>query len=196
VERQTSVITIRRRLKAGAASRFIRSVAANHHTPGIGIKTLCTIRRRTAANTYGEGFCDVFRNGKQLGHGIERPSTIVLIEPGNDHPFPPVGHLIANVNQIETKELGFIDSDNLRLSFKPGQNLRSFYYKLRLHFHIAVADNVIFTEAVVQPGFENLYALLRNLSSSKPANQFLALSAEHAAADHFNRTEAVVRILK
>jgi hypothetical protein len=55
---------------------------------------------------------------------------------------------------------------------------------------------VILTEAVVHPGLEDLDALLRNLSTPKPADQFLALSTEHAAAYHFNRTEVMVRIVK
>jgi hypothetical protein len=160
------------------------------------MEPLRPVRRRTAADTDGKRFCDVFRDGQQLGHGIERPGAIVLIEPGNDHPLSLISHLIANLDQVEIKKLGFIDSDNLRLTFEPSQNLRGCRNEFRFYFHIAVADDVILAEAVIQPGLEDLHALLCNLGSPKSADQFLALSTEHAAADHFDRTEVMVRVLK
>src|SRR5436189_139991 len=93
VEYSTSVVTVRGRLKACAASRFIRSVAADHHSLGIGMEPLRAVRRSTAANTDGKRFCNVFRHGEQLRHGIEWPGPGVLIEPGNDHTLSRIRHL-------------------------------------------------------------------------------------------------------
>jgi hypothetical protein len=48
---------------------------------------------------------------------------------------------------------------------------------------------VIFAESIIQPGFENLDALPCDLRPAQAADQFLAFSAEHAAADDFDPTK-------
>ena len=56
-----------------------------------------------------------------------------------------------------------------------------------------MADDVIFAEPVVEFRLEDLHALPRDLRAAQTADQFLALSAEHAAADHFDPAEIAVR---
>jgi len=160
------------------------------------MKPLRPVCRGTASNTDRESLCNVFRDGEQLGHGIERLCAIVLIEPGYDHPLSNIGHLVAHCDQVEIKKLSFINADNLRLRIKVYEYFGGSCNDLRLHFHVAVADNVILAETVIEPWLEDLKALLCNLRSPESTDQFLALSTEHTAADHFNRTEVVVRILK
>ena len=155
-----------------------------------------TIRGRATTNADGEGFRNVFGNGKKLRHGIERPCAIILIESGDDHALPEVGHLVAHRHQFEIEELRLVDAHNLSLCVQQRANFGCRSHQFRPHLHIAVAHNVILAEAVIQPWLKDLYALFGNLGAPEPADQLFALSAEHAAADHLDRTEAAVGIVK
>ena len=49
-----------------------------------------------------------------------------------------------------------------------------------------MTDDVVLTISIIYPGFEDLNTLACNLRPPESTNQFFALSAEHASADHFN----------
>jgi len=51
-----------------------------------------------------------------------------------------------------------------------------------------VRNDVVFSKAVIDLGFEDLDFPFRDLGPAEPSNQFLALAAEHAAGDHFDPT--------
>ena len=46
--------------------------------------------------------------------------------------------------------------------------------------------DVVFAEAVVDERLEDLHFLPRDLGAAQPADQLLALAAEHAAGDDFD----------
>ena len=57
---------------------------------------------------------------------------------------------------------------------------------LRRDPHVAVRHDVVFAEAVVDERLEDLHLLPRDLRPAQPADQLLALAAEHAAGDDFD----------
>src|SRR6185437_14906487 len=61
---------------------------------------------------------------------------------------------------------------------------------LRLDPHGAVRRDVVFAVAVVDPRLEDLHLAPGNLRPAQPADQLLALAAEHAAGNHFDPAAA------
>ena len=52
--------------------------------------------------------------------------------------------------------------------------------------HVAVRDDVVLAEPVVDQRLEDLHLLAGDLGAAQPPNQLLALAAEHAAGDDFD----------
>src|SRR5690349_5117453 len=59
-----------------------------------------------------------------------------------------------------------------------------------------MADDVILAISIVDFRFENLHPLTRDLCAAHAADQLLAFSAEHAAADYLDPTQVSALILK
>src|SRR5262249_50535271 len=150
---------------------------------------LCAIRWRSTANTDRQSLCDVFRNRKQLRHRIEWLPSKILIKACHDDTFSTVGQPVAYGDQIHIEELPFIDPDHLGTAVNQLQNLGCVFHQLRLDLHVAVANDVVLTIAVLHSRFEDLNTLLGDLSAAQAADQFLALSAEHAPTYHLNPAE-------
>jgi hypothetical protein len=49
-----------------------------------------------------------------------------------------------------------------------------------------MADDMVFAETIVYLRLEDLNTLSGDLCAAKPAYEFLAFAAEHAAANHFD----------
>ena len=65
-------------------------------------------------------------------------------------------------------------------------------HRARLDPHLAVRDDVIVGIAPVDHRLEDLHLLAGNLGAPQPADELLALAAEHAADDDFD--PALVRL--
>ena len=74
---------------------------------------LCAVGRIPANDTDCKGLRDVLGDCEKLRHRLERLAPIVLVESGNDHAFSSVCKLLADVHNVWSKELSFIDTDNL-----------------------------------------------------------------------------------
>jgi hypothetical protein len=84
------------------------------------------------------------------------------------------------------KELPFVDPHNIRVNFNRRQNLvRGFYGKGR-DLHLGMRNDVLIRIPQVDRGLEDLNLLPRDLRPAQPANQFLALAAEHRAGYDFD----------
>ena len=135
------------------------------------------------------GLGDELGNAEKLRHRLERPAHVILVQARDDHPFPLDRELIDGVDQLRIEKLPFVDADDLRSGVDGIQDLLCFPDKLGLHLHVAVADDVIFTESAVEQRLENLDSLFCDLCPAKTADEFFALSAEHTSADHLNPSQ-------
>ncbi len=130
-----------------------------------------------------ERFRDVLGDRQQLGHRLERAPQIVLIEAGDNHALATIRQRIAGRRQIGVEKLPFVDPDDLRVVVDLLEHLVRAPDVLRCHPHVTVRHDMAFAEAVVEERLEDLHVLAGDLGAAQAANQLLALSAEHAAAD-------------
>src|SRR5205809_5173643 len=78
--------------RPGAAAEVVTAPAAglvevgpaDHHPPGALHLAICAVRGRTTDHADRERLGDVLGHRQQLGHGLERPAGVVLVEPGDD----------------------------------------------------------------------------------------------------------------
>src|SRR5262249_6091042 len=73
----------------------------------------------------------------------------------------------------DAHDLGLVVDENEQLVRAP--------HVLRRDPHVAVRDDVIVAEPVVDDGLEDLDLLARDLGAAEAADELLALAAEHAA---------------
>jgi hypothetical protein len=140
-----------------------------------------------------EGLRDVFGNGQQLRHRLERAAQIILIQTGHDDALAVVRQGIAGGRQVLVEELPFVDPDDFGVGGHCVHQLVGRPHRLRWDPHVAVRHDVVFAVAAVDDRLEDLDLLPGDLRAAQPADQFLALAAEHAAGDDFDPT--VVRFL-
>src|SRR4051794_31233513 len=159
-------MSVRWRLEAKPAPGLIRIGFTDEQAVRILNETLGPVCRRAATNTDRQGFRDVFGDGKQLRHRIEGFSPEVLIQPSNNDTLSGIRQLVANTDQIHVEELPFVDADHLRPAVEKIQDFEWCLYQLRFHFHVTVADDVIFAKPVIEPGLENLDSLASDLSTA------------------------------
>jgi hypothetical protein len=178
--------SIRRRLEAQSASRFIRPASADKEPVAVFDQSLRPIRGRPAANADCESFRDVFGHRQQLRHRIEWPAPVILVQPGNNDAFAGIRKSVAHRDEIHIEELAFIYSNDLRPAIQQLKNVAGVGYQLRFDLHLAVADDVVLAIPVIHLGFEDLNPLSRYLRAAQTPYKFLAFSAEHAAANDFD----------
>jgi len=121
-----------------------------------------------------------------LRHRIEWLSAKVLIESGDDDALSCVRQPVTNINKFHIEKLAFIDADNLGSAIEQLEDFTRLRHQLRLDLHLAVADDMILTVAIVHSGLEDLNALASDLRPPQPADELLAFSAEHASANHLD----------
>jgi hypothetical protein len=175
-------------LETPPASRFISFSTADHDPVRRGYESLGVICGITTAHTYGERLRDELGHGEKLGHGLERLAQVILIQTGHDDPFAHVGELVANINEMRIEELTFVDSNDFGSVVDFFQYLLRGAYDLGLDAHVAVGDDMIVAVATVDLRLEDLYTLAGDLSSTKAADHFFALAAEHASGNDFDPT--------
>jgi hypothetical protein len=179
------------RVKAEPAAGFIRIGRTDKNALGIVYGSLGPVRRSAASYTDSERFRDVLGDREQLGNGIKGTATVILIQAGHDDALSHIREPIADNNQLEIEKLGLVNADDLRAAINQLRNLASSADKLRLHLHIAVADDVVIAESAIDGRFENLNALLCDLRPPQSTDELFTLSAEHTSADHFNPAQVV-----
>src|SRR6266850_698311 len=187
-----NISLVGRRIETQAATSLIEIACAHEQAVSAGYESLGSIRRRPAPDANSQRLRDVLCDGQQLRHGIERPSSKILIEARNNDALSRIGEFVANSDKFHIEELSFVDSHHLRAFLEQAEDLPRTGHELCSDFHFAMADDVVFVVTRVELRFENLHALPGNLRPAEPANQLLALAAEHAAADHFDPTEISV----
>src|SRR6185503_1647816 len=88
------------------------------------------------------------------------------------------------------EELPFVDADDLGVRLDLVEQLTRRGDALRLDAHGAVRRDVVLAVAVVDPRLEDLHLALGNLRPAQPADQFLALAAEHAPGNDLDPSAA------
>src|SRR5438094_323020 len=142
--------------------------------------------QETEDDADGERLGDVFGNREQLRHRLEGTPEIILIEAGDDDPLAAIRERIARPRETRVEELPLVDSDDVGVVVDAAQQLVGVADVLRRDSHVAVRDDLIFAEAVVDERLEDLNLLAGDLRATQPADQLLALAAEHAAGDDFD----------
>src|SRR5437762_11249988 len=117
---------------------------------------------------------------------MKGPAQVISIEPGDDDAFAHVGEANYAVNNFVAEKLRFINADHFGADVEATFQVGSITHALRSNADVAMGDDVVLGVALVNPWLKDLYPLARDFGAAKPANQFLALAAEHRPADHFN----------
>src|SRR5438046_5466442 len=117
---------------------------------------------------------------------MKRPGQVIRNEAGDDDAVAHVGEANDAVNNFLAEKLRFINADHFGADVEASFQVGSITHALRSNADVAVGDDVVLGVALVNPGLKNLYPLAGDFGAAKPANQFLALAAEHRTADHFN----------
>ena len=97
-----------------------------------------------------------------------------------------VGQAAADHRQLEVEELAFVDGHDLGVRLHRLEQFAGRRHVLRRVPDVAVRDDVVLREAVVEPRLEDLDLLARDLGPAHAADELLALAAEHAAGDDFD----------
>ena len=100
--------------------------------------------------------------------------------------LPSIRQRVAHHRQLEVEELRLVDPDHLGVCGHGVEQRTRARHAARGQADIAVRDDVIVSMAVIELWLEHLHPLPRNLGAAQPADQLLALSAEHAAGDHLD----------
>ena len=174
------------RIEAVPAARLVEAGRADQHAIAAEHEALRVVRRIAADDADGQRLGDVFGDRQQLRHRLERTAQVVLIEPGDDDALAAVRQRVARRRQVRVEELPFVDADDFGVLGHLLHQLVRVAHVLRGDPHVAVRHDVILAEPVVDERLEDLDLLAGDLGPPQPADQLLALAAEHAAGDDFN----------
>ena len=120
---------------------------------------------------------------QELGHGLEGPAHVVLIQAGHDDAHAAVREAVHDPDQSGVEELPFVDADDLRVRLDEIQQRAGAADRARWNPHLAVRDDVVVRVPRVERRLEDLDFLARDLGAAQPADQLLGLAAVHAADD-------------
>ena len=174
------------RVEAMAAARFVQPRCADEHAIRARNQALGVVRRIAADDADREGLGDVLGDREQLRHRLERTAQVVLIQSGHDHALAAIRERVARGRQIGVEELTLVDADDFGVAVHARQEFVGRLHVLRRNPHLAVRDDMAVAVAVVDERLEDLDLLLRDLCAAQPADELLALAAEHAAGDDFD----------
>jgi hypothetical protein len=113
------------------------------------------IRRVAADDADREGLRDVFGDRQQLRHRLERPAEVVLIQPGHNDALATIRQGVARGREVLIEKLTLVDPDDL-VSSATSFTSSSEFDVLRGDPHVAVRDDVILAEPVVDERLEDL----------------------------------------
>ena len=106
--------------------------------------------------------------------------------------LPRSASVLHAAGRFGVEELPFVDADDLGVVVDHARPARpSSRTFCDGDPHVAVRHDVVFAEAVVDERLEDLHLLPGDLRAAQPADQLLALAAEHAAGDDFDPADAV-----
>jgi hypothetical protein len=120
-----------------------------------------------------------------LRHGLERFSSVILVQPGDDYSLAGVCKFLGHVHKARIEELTFIDSDDLRLA-RTTKDLRRVFHDSGREAGVTVRNDVVGAEACVNSRLENSHIQARDLGTPDPPDEFFGLAAEHTSGDDLN----------
>src|SRR5262245_34880298 len=176
------------RVEASPAAGLVRLGGADNHAFAARYQSLRIGRRASAADADRPCLRDVFRDGQQERHRLERSSEIIHVQAGDDHALALVGQNVRDPDQVLVEELSFINAHYISVNLDRRQNLVGRLDRLRGDPHFGMRNDVLIRITQIDRGLEYLDLLSRDLRPAQTANQFLALAAEHRAGDDFYPT--------
>lgn len=156
-------------------------------------ESLVTRRRPAAQYADRIQLIYAFRNCHQLRHRAKGLAAKVRVGAGDYYSTPRFGERRDELHDTGIEKLSFIDPDYLRCWIEALRDLRRrvdrncFYSS-----SIVTGDGINPCVALVQTGFEDLYAFARYQGASYPAYELLALSAEHDTSNYFDPAAGVL----
>src|SRR6185503_10560585 len=93
------------RVEAPATAGLVRLGGADHHAFAARYQTLRIGRRASAADADRPRLGDVFRDGQQERHRLERSSEIIHVQAGDDHALALIGQIVRDSDQVLVEEL-------------------------------------------------------------------------------------------
>jgi len=182
------------RVEAAPAARLVGIRGSNDHPLAARREPLRKVRGLATLHADRQGLSDVLGHRKHRGHGFERCPAVVLVESGNDDPVPGSRQLFAYRHETVVEELCLIDADYLCVSLDSLHKRGRVRHATTRQALLVVRNDVVLVVAIVDSRFEDLHFLARDLGSPQTPDELLALAREHAAADHLDHAEAMVRL--
>ena len=186
----------RRELVARAAARLVLLERADDDRGAVGgggraVDEPLRHRRRAAAAVADRlQLVDELGAAEELGHRAEREAAEVLVEPARDDPHPALDEPVEDERDLRREELHLVDADDVVAVDETG-DVGRVVDRDRAHLRARVADDVGDVVAVVDPRLDDQHALAGDLGAAEPADQLLALAAEHRPADDLEPAAAV-----
>lgn len=140
----------------------------------------------TTNDANGMEFGYLFGDGEELGNRAKRFTTKVHIEASKYDANTTRGKLLDDTHNFRIKELNFINGDDGGGGCEIIEDFVRFGDGKGFNILAAVAANMKDTIAIIDAGFKDLYALFGDDGTAGTANEFLAFSTKHAAANDLN----------
>src|ERR1051326_2162290 len=168
------------------AGGFVGARGTDEDAFAAGDEALRVVGGSAADHADRERLGDVLGDREQLRHRLERLAEIILVQTGDDDALALIREHRGDGGQLGIEELPFVDADDFGIRLHFLEQLARAGDVFRLDLHGAVRGDVIDAVAVVDARLEDLDLALGDLRAAQPADQLLALAAEHAAGDHFD----------
>src|SRR5215469_3540062 len=174
------------RLEAAAAACFISSHGPDDDQLVAFHQALSVNGRIATANADGQQFGNFLSNGQQTRHGLERAAAVIGVQAGDDDALTKIGEPGANIDHFLDKKLRFIDAHDFRARRQFVHDFGGLGDVVGRDAQAGVRDDLVGGGPLIDGGFEDLYALARNLRAAKAANQLLTFAGKHWANDDFD----------
>src|SRR4029453_12495129 len=103
------------RIEAHAATSFVGALRPQEDPVAARNEALRVVRWIAAHHTNRQRLGDVFRDGEQLRHRLERFAEVILVESGNNHALSAIGQFVDDGWQLLIEELSLLDADDFRV---------------------------------------------------------------------------------
>ena len=107
-----------------STTSLINVLCTDEHSIGALSLSLSPVCRIATHDADCKCFCDVLGHRKELRHGLERFSPVILVETGDYHPLSLIRQRFTYFHQVGFEELPFVDAHDLRI-FALFKDLRS-----------------------------------------------------------------------
>src|SRR5581483_3369917 len=166
-------------LETAPAAGFVEARRADHDQIIGCHQALGEFRRSAALHTDGQGFGDLFGQGKQGGNRLKRAAQVVRIESGYNHLFAHVRQPACHLRQFWAEKVCFIDSDQFGPDLQKLQNLARRVDGLRRYAQVAMRNDLVARVAIVNGGLEYLNPLTGDHAAPHAADQLFAFARKH-----------------